>query len=537
MAIRGSLREASLPDVVQLLAMGKKTGCLSVTNRRQFGSVYFEDGRITYAAIVNRRDRLGDILVKSGAISQADLDEAIAHQSAHPDMRLGEILLALGKIGREQLRHYIRHQVEEAVYYLFTWTHGTFTFEPDARPENQDLEVSLSAESLLLEGARRVDEWALVEKKIPSFDSIFSIDREHLERSGVQLTPEQQAIVSLIDGRRDVNALVDASGLSEFEVGKALYALATAGFLHRIGRSKGPDTPVGTARLDEHRNLGVAFYRSGMYDEAVREFLRVLELSPGDQNAEFFLGLCALRQGRFDEAVRRFRAVSERDAALVAPLVNLAYALERLGRRDEAWQALDAAARLRPDGHVRLAQAILALVQGDLVAAEARLEECATAWEGRSRPAAWYHYAGLVALLRDQVDKAIAILREGVELYPHRAVLYNNLAVALERAGNGGEALAMAERGSLEDPTIPQLHKNVGDLHYAGGRFDDALEAYLRAVRYEPELGSDVYLRLGNTRFERGEAEEAARCWQRALSLDPGNVAARRNLQLARQHT
>ncbi|HWP04058.1 MAG TPA: DUF4388 domain-containing protein, partial [Gemmatimonadaceae bacterium] len=278
MAIRGSLREASLPDVVQLLAMGKKTGCLSVTNRRQFGSIYFEDGRITYAAIVNRRDRLGDILVKSGAISRADLDEAIAHQSAHPEMRLGEILLALGKIGREQLRHYIRHQVEEAVYYLFTWTHGTFTFEPDARPENQDLEVSLSAESLLLEGARRVDEWALVEKKIPSFDSIFSIDREHLERSGVELTPEQQAVVSLIDGRRDVNALVDASGLSEFEVGKALYALATAGFLHRIGRSKGPDTPVGTARLDEHRNLGVAFYRSGMYDEAAREFLRVLEL-------------------------------------------------------------------------------------------------------------------------------------------------------------------------------------------------------------------------------------------------------------------
>jgi hypothetical protein len=71
MAIRGSLREASLPDVLQLLAMGKKTGCLSVTNRQQFGTIHFERGRISHAAIVNRRDRLGDILVKHGLVSPA----------------------------------------------------------------------------------------------------------------------------------------------------------------------------------------------------------------------------------------------------------------------------------------------------------------------------------------------------------------------------------------------------------------------------------------------------------------------------------
>ena len=69
MAIKGSLKEASLLDVLQLLSMGKKTGCLSVTHRNNFGSIYFDKGRICYAAIVNRRDRLGDILLKSGAIT------------------------------------------------------------------------------------------------------------------------------------------------------------------------------------------------------------------------------------------------------------------------------------------------------------------------------------------------------------------------------------------------------------------------------------------------------------------------------------
>ena len=77
MAIKGSLKEASLPDVLQLLAMGKKTGCLSVTHRSNFGSIYFDKGKISYASIVNRRDRLGDILVKSGLLSAERLDEAL----------------------------------------------------------------------------------------------------------------------------------------------------------------------------------------------------------------------------------------------------------------------------------------------------------------------------------------------------------------------------------------------------------------------------------------------------------------------------
>ena len=74
MAIKGSLKEASLPDVLQLLAMGKKTGCLAVTHRNNFGYVYFDKGRICFASIVNRRDRLGDLLVKGGAITKEQLE-------------------------------------------------------------------------------------------------------------------------------------------------------------------------------------------------------------------------------------------------------------------------------------------------------------------------------------------------------------------------------------------------------------------------------------------------------------------------------
>jgi hypothetical protein len=141
MAIKGSLKEASLPDVLQLLAMGKKSGCLSVTHRNNFGYIYFERGRIAYASIVNRRDRLGDLLIKGGLITKAQLDEAVGAQSTYRDKRLGDILVGQNLITRDELHAQVRVQIEEAVYFLFTWTQGTFNFEADIKPEDQDFIV------------------------------------------------------------------------------------------------------------------------------------------------------------------------------------------------------------------------------------------------------------------------------------------------------------------------------------------------------------------------------------------------------------
>src|SRR5437667_8974172 len=241
MATKGSLKEASLPDVLQLLALGQKSGCLSIADRSNFGYIYFDKGRICYASIVNRRDRLGDILVKHEKISRAQLDSAIERQAKERDKKLGQILVELSSISQPDLERYMRVQIEESVYFLFTWSQGTFNFETDIRPERQDFLVSINPESLLLEGARRVDEWSLIEKKIPSFDIIFILDKDHLAISDVVLTETQQRLIPLLDGTRDVNQVIEDSGLGEFEIGKAMYGLITAGFLHRAGRTAGTE--------------------------------------------------------------------------------------------------------------------------------------------------------------------------------------------------------------------------------------------------------------------------------------------------------
>ena len=538
MAIKGSLKEASLPDVLQLLAMGKKTGCLAVTHRSNFGYIFFEKGRICYASIVNRRDRLGDLLVKNSVISQEQLEAAVAAQSKGRDKRIGELLVEHGSLTREELHQYVRRQIEEAVYFLFTWMQGTFNFEADVHPEEQDLLVSINPESLLLEGARRMDEWNLVEKKIPSFDLVFETDQSRLTASDAELTEEQRTVLELIDGQRDVQGIIEESGLVEFEVGKALYGLLTAGFVHRVGRTKAnADPQVSETRVEEHRNLGVAFYKTGMLDEALRELRRVLELRATDASARFFIGVALARQGKWTEATATLKEAAGQPGVRYAVLHNLAYVLERQGRYAEAQAALEEAARRggAADPRVQTSTGIVALLAGDVVSADSALGAARPLFGNRPPTAPWFHYAALTAALLGDHQRATKLLSEGLAAHPHAAALHNNLAVVHERQGQFDEALATLEKGIQEDPGLAQLQKNLGDLLYRVGRYDDAFEAYQRAVKSNPDIGGDVYLKLGNIRFRRQDRDEAVRCWERALELDPDNAIVRTNLESVRQ--
>lgn len=533
MAIKGSLREASLADVLQLLALGQKTGCLTVTDRTNLGYIYFDRGRIVYASLVNRLDRLGDILLKSGRISTQQLQDGIALQTRQRDSRLGEILVQQGAISRPDLEHFVRMQIEEAVYFLFTWTRGTFTFESDVRPVEQEFTVSINPEALLLEGARRVDEWGLIEKKIPSMDLVFALHRDRLEASEVQLTAEQQRLVPLLDGKRDVARVVEDSGLVEFDVGKALYGLITAGFAHRVGRTQAPRPAVaGEARADEHRNLGVAFYRTGMVDEATREFRRVVDLRPADGSAYFHLGLIALRQGHWEAGAAYFSRALEYLGPRATVLANLALSLEKAGRYDEAENAYSEAAALAPrDARILTGWGIVAVHRGEFEVAVGRLDQAReAAAEGALTPL-WFWARSLAAAVLDRLPQAEALLRKGLEVYQDHPVLSNNLAVVLELRGDVERAAEVLHRAMTEEQPLPQVAKNLGDLLYRAARYDDAWEAYQRAIRLQPTLGDDVYFRLGNIAYKRQDRQLATEYWNRALELNPRHELARTNLE------
>ncbi len=540
MAIRGNLSEASLADVLQLLALGRKTGDLSIARDGSFGAILFADGHIVHASIVNGRDRLGDRLVRLGAVAADELARLSAQLGPQGDRDLAKVLLEDARVDRDLLVQVYRTQVEEAVYHLLGWPQGMFTFEPvDERAADTPL-VSISAESLLLEGARRLDEWSLIEKKIPSFDLVFETDAARLNAREEPLSEAQERILPLLDGTHDVHDVLERSGLSEFDVGKALFGLLSGGYVQRVGRSAACRQPPPESRVVEHRNLGIAFYRTGMLDEATREFHRVLELRDSDGLSRFHIGLVHARRGEWGEAVAAFGRGAQEPDAPSAVLHNLAFCLEQLERHADATLALDEAVRRAggmPDPRLALSRATSLLTAGDLAGAEAQLAEARTLWGARQPSAAWFHAAGLAAAVGGDALRAAALLEDGLAVYPHAVPLHNNLAVVQERCGRYELAARTLDHALLEDANCAHLHKNLGDYLYRAQRYDDAFDAFMRVVRLAPLHGPDVHLKLGNIHYRRGALDEAREAWEQALALDPDNRIVKANLSaLPRQH-
>lgn len=542
MSIEGQLEDVSLADICQLLAMGRKTGCLTVTDRSAFGYVYFDGGRVVYANLLNRPDRLGELLVRSSVIDREELSQAMEQQAREPGRRLGEILVSRGSLTEDELRRHITIQIEEAVYHLFAWERGSFHFAPDETPDDEGMAgVSINAESLLLEGARRVDEWSLIEKKIPSMDLVFGLERNpRAEGTGangepLELTREQEKILPLIDGERSVEELAAAAGMVDFDAAKALFGLVQAGFATRTGRKevrRSSAEEAGSVR--QHLDLASAYYRAGMLEDAAREYGAVLEIDERQGRARARLALIALKEGKPEAALDHYGAAPEVVRENWAGLRNRAYALELLGRPDEALSLLDRAAELRSgDPELMLARAILLLkARRARRASEVFRRYRAGLDKGALPPPMYYAYGVLAAAAAGDPDDALGLGREGLGNYPGEGPILVNLGVVLEAQGEASAAEALFLRAVSEPPAPPQGHKNLGDLAYRRGDQAGARAHYERAVRIDPELGDDVYLKLGNIAYKEGDRDWARQLWTRALELDPGNEVVRTNLEL-----
>lgn len=202
MAFQGSLAELHLPDIIQLISVSGKSGVFHLSDGPHKGQIYLHDGKIVHAEI-------------DGAAG------------------------------------------EEAVYALAIWSQGDFKFEPGVPTEHRT--ISKSNTNLLMEAARRLDEWRVLSKKIPSTDHIPEfVVQEHREGQ-INLNTSEWLILSKIDGQRSIKQMAAASNLSVFDVAKILYGLVATSLIRlrdpgpaaaraaAAGRAPAPAGPAGPA--------------------------------------------------------------------------------------------------------------------------------------------------------------------------------------------------------------------------------------------------------------------------------------------------
>src|SRR6185295_12031319 len=163
-----------LPDIFQLIGLQRKTGLLTLKNEKETVTVTFENGMVVMADSSQKRleDRLGSVLVKQAKLTRERLDEALATQKATLQ-RMGHILTTGNYITEQDLKDALQVQVSQIVFKVFRWRDGEYHFAPtDSVDYDRENFNPMSADFILMEGIRMVDEWPIIEKKIPSMDIV-----------------------------------------------------------------------------------------------------------------------------------------------------------------------------------------------------------------------------------------------------------------------------------------------------------------------------------------------------------------------------
>lgn len=290
MAIEGPLRELGIHDVFQLLDLSRKTGVLRVSSelREDEGLVVFDGGRVVQALIRSKAMSMELALLHAGRVSEADLERARARRTGpRASAELIDLLVETGAITQKELERQLRLHIESVVFELMSWREGFFSFEERARgdmPTNS--RITVSTESLLMEAARRIDEWSRIADLVPNPGVIPELAPVNENRDGgsmggsmLDLLPHEWQVLTMIDGGRDLRAIAAALARDEFEIAKIAYGLATTGIIAIRAPSRATQEfdPTGVAsRLAAART----FTRAGRHSDAVDELRRALQEDP-----------------------------------------------------------------------------------------------------------------------------------------------------------------------------------------------------------------------------------------------------------------
>ena len=260
MPIEGPLHELGLPDVFQLLDLSRKTGLLRVTSRvhDDEGTVYFEDGRVVHAVLRSK---------PAGA--------------PRPTSERGTA---------RELRRRAQAHIEGVVFDLMNWTDGFFHFEEVELPVLEVVPaVSVATESLLMESARRIDEWSRIADKIPNLaviPALAALVDEHEPQ--LDLLPHEWEVLSLVDGRRDIQAIAGALRRSEFETAKVVYGLTTTGVVELQAppvHESFSEATESDGEIGRSLDRGFAAVRAGNFATARDSLQRFLALAPDHAEA------------------------------------------------------------------------------------------------------------------------------------------------------------------------------------------------------------------------------------------------------------
>jgi hypothetical protein len=251
LTIRGEIETSSVPELLRSLLGSGETGILTLRRGDATKSIFIHQGRVVYAASNNADERLGESLVIRGKITARQFLEA--SKMIRPGRRLGGILVEMEALDPEDLMPSVEQQVHDILMELFDWTHGEYELVIKDMDPDQILSLQISTENLILEGIRRSRSFSQVIRGIGDIDAVLVPTRTTEVRHKLDLTSEEQEVLSHVNGLATVEQICDVSYLSNFETCRILWALKVLGVIRRSGAED--VAAVGSNALEQQREL------------------------------------------------------------------------------------------------------------------------------------------------------------------------------------------------------------------------------------------------------------------------------------------
>ncbi len=240
-----------LPDILEFLKMTENTGELVLRKGPIRKTLFIENGNVIFASSNLDEDRLGDILLQTGAITKKAYDTSAAMLGE--GKRQGTILVEMGAITPKELWEGVRSQIKEIVYSIFDWDSGDFVFIEKELEKSETITVDVEITEIVVDGIRKVTNRKLFQERIPTKDITLELNPE--AETSIQFEEYEKHVIDLIDGKRTVGDICSKSEIGEFETLKVLYILISIGFVNilRFGIDVAEDKKNKSS--DEEKNI------------------------------------------------------------------------------------------------------------------------------------------------------------------------------------------------------------------------------------------------------------------------------------------
>jgi len=153
--LAGDLARICFPEIVNLIVQSRASGVLRVGTASGTRRVLFSEGEVRGAASERVGERLSEILVRMGSVKRDDM-EALCDEAGDP-RAAGRLAVARGLCSERELWNAVQEHVTTIFQAILLESQGSFVLSEEAQSDDASV-PGLSAEALLMEGVRRLDE-------------------------------------------------------------------------------------------------------------------------------------------------------------------------------------------------------------------------------------------------------------------------------------------------------------------------------------------------------------------------------------------